>query len=67
MINLAGNVLVDAVGEQGSESPFQTDEAVPLLHTVAEMLQFGGLPPTHAARQSGQQLRELAQRLGTFV
>lgn len=66
MINLAGNVLVDAVTEQGTESPFQPDEAVPLLHTVADMLQAGGLPAQHAARQSGQQLRELAQRLGSF-
>lgn len=67
MINLAGNVLVDAISDQGAESPFRPDEAVPLLHTVAEMLQSGGLPANHAARQSGQQLRELAQRLGTFA
>lgn len=67
MITLAGSVLVDAIKDQGvAECPFQSEEAIPLLNNVSDMLAGGGLPPSHVARTAGQTLRGYSEQLAQF-
>lgn len=64
MITLAGSVLVDAIKDQGlSGSPFQAEDAIPLLNDVADMLASGGLPQAHVSRNAGATLRQYAEQL----
>jgi hypothetical protein len=68
MITLAGSVLVDAIKDQGAaESPFQADDAVPLLNDVADILASGGLPQTHVARTTGRTLRTFSEQLSQYI
>lgn len=68
MTSLAGTVLVDAIKEQQQDGTcaVRPAEAVPLLNTVADMLEQSGVPDTHPARQHARQLRDSATQLSAM-
>ncbi|BEI84348.1 hypothetical protein CcaverHIS002_0409520 [Cutaneotrichosporon cavernicola] len=63
MMSLAGTVVFESIKEQqrqGDMSAVRPAEVMPLLNTVADMLEKGGVPDTHPARHHARQLRECA-------